>query len=591
MVTSVAITAARASGRGRTRLGALVAAVCILGAGVAAFAVARAALLPDVGLWDTAEYQTVLPLLGTLHPTGFPAYVVLGWIASLVLAPFGPPAFRMDLLSAILLGVAVSGTAWLVLELTGRRSLALVAGLGLALTPIAWRIGTRADAHALHLAIVPYLLLVLVAWERRRREVDLAADEVAAPAAEGRTGSRPDRRADRLLLIAAGILGLALADHRLIVLFLPGVVAYVLVVERGILRRRRFVAACLGVAFGVAALFYLELPLRAGPFPAPIVYGHPDTLTGFWYVVLGVQFGGGLLASFSDPLGEVGSLASLAVAQFGILVAALPAALVITAAYRPRYALLTVPAALLTCLFAAGYLDADIGRYYLGPALLVWTWLAVAASWLLDLLAVEHGWGVPAGRAAPRVPGSGADPAAAEDGAVGRTDPAPGGPVPGGVPDPADDARARRLGLVATALVVAVAALAVLPAVPERWAAVSASSSAASGRAWLDAAFSAMAQDSVVVSWWSYSTPLWYGQLIDGRRRDVWVVDDRTRLDEGLGDIYSVIDANLGRRTVYAIRTDPDEIARILRRYDVTYVPLAGGPSLMRIDGLRDRSA
>ena len=52
----------------------------------ARFAVYRATLLPGLGAWDTGEAQTVLPILGTMHPTGFPAYVVVGWLASIVLA-------------------------------------------------------------------------------------------------------------------------------------------------------------------------------------------------------------------------------------------------------------------------------------------------------------------------------------------------------------------------------------------------------------------------------------------------------------------------------------------------------------------------
>ena len=62
------------------------------------------ALLPGVAFWDTGELQTVGPLLGTAHPTGFPTYVLLGWLASVVLQPFGDPAFRMNLLSALCLG-------------------------------------------------------------------------------------------------------------------------------------------------------------------------------------------------------------------------------------------------------------------------------------------------------------------------------------------------------------------------------------------------------------------------------------------------------------------------------------------------------
>ncbi|MGZ8514397.1 MAG: hypothetical protein ACXWXA_05075 [Candidatus Limnocylindrales bacterium] len=45
---------------------------------VAAFGAARVALLPGVAFWDTGELQTVGPLLGTAHPTGFPTYVLLG---------------------------------------------------------------------------------------------------------------------------------------------------------------------------------------------------------------------------------------------------------------------------------------------------------------------------------------------------------------------------------------------------------------------------------------------------------------------------------------------------------------------------------
>ena len=68
----------------------------------------------------------------------------------------------------------------------------------------------------------------------------------------------------------------------------------------------------------------------------------------------------------------------------------------------------------------------------------------------------------------------------------------------------------------------------------------------------------------VVVSWWSYSTPLWYAQLVEGRRPDVAIVDDRTRLDQDLGDVNDVIDANLGR-PVYLIRGDVDQSSRSWR--------------------------
>ena len=47
------------------------------------------------------------------------------------------------------------------------------------------------------------------------------------------------------------------------------------------------------------------------------------------------------------------------------------------------------------------------------------------------------------------------------------------------------------------------------------------------GRLIIDTTFEALEPEAVVVSWWSYSTPLWYGQHVEGRRPDVTVIDDR----------------------------------------------------------------
>ena len=88
-------------------------------AGVA-LALAASTLMPDVSFWDTAEFQTVAPVLGTAHSPGYPTYVILGWLANLLLAPFGEPAFRMNLFSALCVAGAAGLTAVLVRQLTGR---------------------------------------------------------------------------------------------------------------------------------------------------------------------------------------------------------------------------------------------------------------------------------------------------------------------------------------------------------------------------------------------------------------------------------------------------------------------------------------
>ncbi len=510
-----------AGGAPHERPSGLALGVAGVAVGLVGLALGATAIMPGLGLWDTGELQTVGPVLGTAHPTGFPAWVILGWLASVILGPVGEPALRMNVLSAVLLGVAGGATTVAAGRLSGRWALGAAAGIGLVATPIAWRIGTRADVHALHLALVAVLVALLVEWAQRQRDGSATAA--------------------RWLVAVAVVVGVALANHRLTVFLLPGVAAYVALVDPGILRRPRLLLGLPTLALVVAALLYLELPLRAGPFRAPLVYGAPETWEGFWYVVLGVQFGG----AFASPLGDVGRLidaqSRFLAGQLGPLAALLLPAVVATVVRRPAYALLTVPGAIVTWLFASSYENADIERYYLGPAVFAWTWLAIGAGVLVDLLV-----------AALRDQGGGL---------------------------------AGRRRLVPPIVAAGAAVLLVLPSIvvlPSRHGRVDAGEDIV-GRAWLEGAIEVLEPDAVVVSWWSYSTPLWYAQHVEGRIPGVRVVDDRTRLDEDLGSIYDVIDAHLGRRPVYAVRVEPSDVAGLVRRYRLESLPMPMGQSLTRI--------
>ena len=155
--------------------------------GIVAFVAIRQTLLPGLDFWDTGELQTVGPLLGTAHPTGYPTYVLLGWLANLILAPFGEPALRMNLFAALCVAGAAAVTVDLTRALTRSAILGVVAGLGLALTDTVWSIGTHAEAHALHLLLVAVLFRLLIAWE----------------------DGHPGRSTDRRLIAAAVVFGLA----------------------------------------------------------------------------------------------------------------------------------------------------------------------------------------------------------------------------------------------------------------------------------------------------------------------------------------------------------------------------------------------
>jgi hypothetical protein len=485
-----------------------------------AIVVIRPGLMPDVGFWDTAEFQTVAPVLGTAHPTGYPTYVILGFLANFLLAPLGEPAFRMNVFSLLCVAAAAAATALLVIRLTGAAPIGIAAGVGLATTPIAWNLATHADPHTLHLALVAILCLVLARWEAARRAAEPAAD--------------------RWLVLAAVLFGLSAGNHSLTLLLAPPVGLYVLAVEPSIVRRPRFVAACAAALVGTLVLVYLELPLRAGVFRAPLVYARPETWDGFWYIALAEQFRGAL----HDPLGElprkVADLASLASAQLGFLAPAAAAGFVATAIRFPRYALLTGSAMAVTTIFNAAYANADIGRYYLGPVLWAWTWLGILGGLVVEWL--RAAW-----------PGSMA---------------------------------ATRRAVVATGL----AALLVTPAVAgfESRAAAADRSRDTAARDWVTAVLSTIEDGAVVVSWWSTSTTLWYAQYVDGLRTDLTIVDDRTRLDLDYGEATDVIARFLDSRPVYVIRANAYDLRLVTDRYELEPLGAASARDVWRVVGRRN---
>ncbi len=229
------------------------------------------------------------------------------------------------------------------------------------------------------------------------------------------------------------------------------------------------------------------------------------------------------------------------------MAALIPFGFVVTVRRRPRFALLTGVSLALTCFFAASYDNADIDRYYLGPILIAWVWLAMLVAWLSQWLAA----------------------------AVGPI----AGRRPAGPTDPAGPGRTGRIGAAIALILAAVLLAPSVLAAPTRLAAVDESADR-SASDWTDHVLGLVARNAVVVSWWSYSTPLWYAQRVEGRRPDLTIVDDRTRLDEGLGDFTDVIDANLGIRPVYVIRSDPADVARLVAEYELQPVDGAVGYDL-----------
>lgn len=491
-------------------------------------------LMPGLGFWDTGEFQTIGTTLGIAHPTGYPSYTLLLWLTSVLLGPVGEPALRANLTSALLVSGAAALAAIAVVQVTRRPMIGLAAGALLAVAPIAWENAVRADPHAFHLFLGALLLVLLLGWASRERS--------------------GDQGAGRWLVIAAVVFGVSLGNHALTLLMAPGVVLYVLAVAPRILWQRwRLVVGCVLAVVVTTLLVYAYLPLRSAMDP-PLDYAHPADWVrtdaagrvtgGFRYLVLGEQFRGTFheWPTMQQAINQVWGVISH---QLGL--AAILAVLGIGAGLvrHPRSMVLTIPWFAIPVWFLLGYENADIDRYYLVPILVTVVWAALAVDAIWDLIVAT--WRV-------MVPGRPSE----------------------------------RWATTAITLVAGLALVggAVAP-VPERFDSADASDDTWA-REWVDAVLPQLEPDPVVISWWSFSTPLWYERWARGERPDMTIIDDRDVLDDDLGDLRDVIDRYLDEgRPVYLIRLD-DDLPPFEERFELEALPdIPGGSDVWHVVGRR----
>ena len=536
---------------------------------------------------DSAEFQTVSWVLGTAHPTGYPSYVVLGFIATHLL-PFGDPAFRMNLLQALLGAGAVAGTIAIVQHLTGMRWIALATGLllltmpawtavsadfpgsGFNSTPVFWRLSTYADPHMFHLALTALIILLLLVWERRRTSDD--------PDLSG--------RADRWLVAAACVYGVALANHSLTMMLAPGIALFVLAVAPGIILQWRVILTCVVVLAGTAVLFWLELPIRAA-MHAPLVYAHPNTWNGFMYVITGQQFGGIPPTIGDDLQAKYTQVMALMSSWLGPLSYVAAIGLGTSIVRRPRYVLLSLLAAAMTSGFAAAYANSDLERYFLVPVFVAYTFVGLGmadvvslAVWLAESASSRFAGHESVGGGEPGEEDPGVEPELATAGRSGRQ----------------MTALMVVEALVAIAIVGAsVTVIAERQHVPDDAHPGGVSQADQTYReSWMRAVLAppdqgGLPENSVIVSNWYDSTTLWYGQLVEGRRPDVFIVDDTMRVAAGdnLGEVWDVIDTYLGHRPVFLLRFpwNCDGMDNLSRFYEMRDFPLPDGATIKEVTG------
>lgn len=128
-----------------------------------AFALYLGCLYPAIAPRDSADMAAAAMTLGVAHPPGYPLYSALGrcWLA---VFPWGNPAYRLNVLSALAAAGAVAALFVLVRRRAGTAG-ALAAAGAWALSAPLWKFALLEEKYSLH-ALFAALLLLLAEGER-----------------------------------------------------------------------------------------------------------------------------------------------------------------------------------------------------------------------------------------------------------------------------------------------------------------------------------------------------------------------------------------------------------------------------------------
>ncbi len=112
---------------------------------IASFGLYLRTLAPSLLSGDFAEFQTIGYTLGIGHPTGYPVYILLAKLFTLL--PIGDIAYRVNLLSAFCAALTVV-FVYLILRKLGAWKLPSAFGaISLALTPLFWGFSSMAEVY------------------------------------------------------------------------------------------------------------------------------------------------------------------------------------------------------------------------------------------------------------------------------------------------------------------------------------------------------------------------------------------------------------------------------------------------------------
>lgn len=282
-----------------------------------------------VGQADTFEFQVVAPQLGIAHPTGYPLYLLLGKLFSLL--PVGSVAWRINVGTAVLATLALIFFFKFLWALWGAVETAVLGAVVMGFTSTLWSQAIAAEVYALHALIVCvalWLMQRIGGWQFQTADASSAVSGKqsgsSAILVRGKPTYRFRHQPEIWTLLLAMVIGLGLTNHLTTVFLLPPAVLTVFWVwyssryfepptdYRILLTDYRYIIK-LAFAFLFPLLLYLYLPLRW-----QAVNGEPMGLSRFVDWVVGGRFQGALQwGAWLNNLGRYGIVGRLFIDNWG----------------------------------------------------------------------------------------------------------------------------------------------------------------------------------------------------------------------------------------------------------------------------------
>lgn len=328
-----------------------------------------------VGRADSFEFQVVAPQLGIAHPTGYPLFILIGKLFSLL--PLGSMAFRVNLLSAVAATLAVMTIYRLIVRLTSDRLAAALAALTLAASSVFWSQAVVIEVYALNALFVSIILTVLIQLMGNRSIGNQSAGNWS-------TGYRSPvtthQSTNLLIYLLAFVFGLAFSHHLTSVILIPPIVITLLLIGPKLSLKSWLIA--LGL-FVLGLTPWLIIPLR---WPA-LHNGAWMSLSEWLGWIFGQRFGGALnLSLWSDPT-RWGIISRIALEQFGFVGAGLAALGLLALIKRAwRVALISGAAFAGYWFYGLVYNVPDVNVFIIPIFLIMAMWLGFGIHWLMNLI-------------------------------------------------------------------------------------------------------------------------------------------------------------------------------------------------------------